>query len=77
MPFASTWINLKNIVFSGQVLYDITYMWNLKKTIKVNLYTNQKHTHSYKKQTNSYQREGRGRQRLITNMGLKDIDYYI
>ena len=38
MPFAATWMNLEIIILSEvksdrerQILYDITYMWNLKK----------------------------------------------
>ena len=36
LPFPATWINLENIILSEvsqterQILYDITYMWNLK-----------------------------------------------
>ena len=36
MPFAATWMDLECIMFceisqkEGQILYDITYMWNLK-----------------------------------------------
>ena len=42
-----------------QIVYGITYMWNLK--CNTNVYAKQKQTHRYKKQTSSYQnREGRG-----------------
>ena len=32
LPFATTWMDLENIILSEvrQILYDITYMWNLK-----------------------------------------------
>ena len=40
-----------------QILYDITYMWNLKKMIQMNLFTKQKQTHRCRKQTYGYQRE--------------------
>ena len=37
LPFATTWMDLKGIMLSEinqrerQILYDVTYMWNLKK----------------------------------------------
>ena len=37
MPFAATWMDLEIIMLrsksdrEGQILYDITYKWNLKK----------------------------------------------
>ena len=34
-----------------QILYDTTYMWNLKKMIQMNLFTKQKQTHRHRKQT--------------------------
>ena len=37
MPFASTWIYPENIS-----LYGMTYMWNTKKIIRMNLCTKQK-----------------------------------
>ena len=40
MPFSAIWLNLENIILSEvksdrkrQILYDITYMWNLKNNI--------------------------------------------
>ena len=41
-----------------QILYDMTYMWSLKK-IQMNLFTKPKQTHRHRKQTYGYQR-GRG-----------------
>ena len=42
IPFATTWMNLENIILSEvrqrQILYDITYTWNLK-IMQMNLYT--------------------------------------
>ena len=38
MPFATTWMDMEGIMLSEinqrerQILYDITYMWNLKNT---------------------------------------------
>ena len=38
MPFAAMWLDLEIIILSEvrerQISYDITYMWNLKKTYK-------------------------------------------
>ena len=34
-----------------QISYDIAYMWNLKKMIKMNLYTKQKQTHRLREWT--------------------------
>ena len=35
LPFAATWMDLENIMYGEisqrQILYTITYMWNLKK----------------------------------------------
>ena len=45
MQFVSTWMNLEIIILSEvrerQISYDITYMWNLKKMIQMNLFRNQ------------------------------------
>ena len=47
MPFATIWMDLEIIILSEvsqterQISYDITYMWNLKKTIQMNLLTKQ------------------------------------
>ena len=41
-----------------QTSYDITYMWNLKKMVQINLFTKQKWSHRCKKQTYGYQRMG-------------------
>ena len=46
MPFAATWMDLEMIILSEvsqrQRSYDITYKWNLKKMIQMNLFTKQK-----------------------------------
>ena len=53
MPFSTTWMNLEMIILSEvrqkQISYDIIYKWNLKKMIKMNLFTKQKETHRYRR----------------------------
>ena len=78
MPFSATWMDLQNIIFheviQRQILYDITYMWNLK-IIQINLYTKQKQMHRHTKHTYAYQRgEGR-REGQTRSMGLTDTNY--
>ena len=47
MPFAATWMDLEMVIQSevreGEILYDISYMWNLKRTDR-NECTKQKET---------------------------------
>ena len=43
MPFAATWMDLEIIILSEvsqteKKKYDITYIWNLKKMIQMNLF---------------------------------------
>ena len=61
MPFAATWMDLEIIILNEvnqrrKISHDITYMWNLKKMIQMNLFTRQKQTHRHRKQTYNYQR---------------------
>ena len=54
IPFAETWMNLEIIILSELSQKDIsyiTYTWNLKKMIQMNLFTKQKLTHQHRKQT--------------------------
>ena len=49
MPFEATRIDLEMIILikgsqRREISYDITYMWNLKKMIQVNLFIKQKQT---------------------------------
>ena len=47
-----------------EILYDISYMWNLKKMIQMNLFPKQKQTHSHRKQTYGYQKRKGRREKL-------------
>ena len=49
MPFAATWMDIEIIILSevsqiekDKYPYDVTYKWNLKEMIQMNLYTKQK-----------------------------------
>ena len=61
LPFAAAWMDLEGITLSEirqrKILYDITYMWNLKKYNKLVNKTNKqkKQTHRYREETSSYQ----------------------
>ena len=46
MSFAATWMDLEIIILNeDKMSYDITYMWNLKKSIQKNLFIKQIQTH--------------------------------
>ena len=71
MPFAATWMDLEMIILSEvsqteKNKYNITYLWNLKNMLQVNLFTKQKQTHRCRKQYYGYQtgRSGEGRDKL-------------
>ena len=65
MPFAATWMGLEiTILKQRQTSYDISYMWNLKKMIQMNLFPKQKQTHSHRKQTYGYQKRKGRREKL-------------
>ena len=64
MPFAATWMDLEVIILSevSQIdkdKYNITYMWNLKKIAKINLFIKQKQTKTQK--TNLQLPKGKGK----------------
>ena len=49
LPFATTWMNLGSVMLNKsdrgkQILYDFTYVWNLKKSKQTNE-AKQKQTH--------------------------------
>ena len=56
MPFATTWTDLESILREQtkerQISYDITYIWNLKKMIQMNLYIKQRSSHRSSVETN-------------------------
>ena len=57
-----------------QILYDITYIWNLKNN------TNEcmcRTATDSQKTTNGYQGEGRGEEEQIRAMGLRGMNYSI
>ena len=62
MPFAATQLELEVSILveytrERQILYDITYMWNLKHDSQMNLFTKHKQSHRHRKQTSGWQRE--------------------
>ena len=65
MLFSATWVDSEIIKLSEvrqrQISCNITYLWNLKKMIKVNLFEKWKQTH--RKQIYGFQRVG-GRDKL-------------
>ena len=65
IPFAATWMDLEGIVLNeirhtGNILYEIIYMWNLKNTTNYIYKTQKRQTHRYREQTHGYQ-WGKGR----------------
>ena len=47
MPFAATWMDLETGILSKvsqrkTTIYDIAYMWSLKKRVQMNLFTKHK-----------------------------------
>ena len=49
------------------MLYDFTYMWNLKS--KTNEQKEQKQSHRYRELTDGYQKKGDGRSRKMGEIG--------
>ena len=52
MPSAATWMDLKNIILSEvrgrQTSQDVTYMWNLRKTVQKDLFINRNKLKDFK-----------------------------
>ena len=72
MPFAVTWMNPEMIMLNElvrkQILYDITYMWNLK--YNTNQYIYKPKTDSQTKRIDLYLPKGwGGGEQRIENMG--------
>ena len=62
---------MKEVRRERQILYEVTYMWNLKKYIKLVNTAKRKQTHSYREQTSGYQwGEGR-REEQYRDRGLR------
>ena len=69
MLLTATWVDLEIIILSEvnqtrQISHDITYMWNLKKMVQMNLFAKEKQSHRCRKQTYGYQGGKRGRDKL-------------
>ena len=62
LPFTATWIDLENIILSEvrQILYDITYMWNLKNNTNESIYQTKLTAMENKLMVTKGEREGRG-----------------
>ena len=70
MPFATTWMDLEMIILSEghqtekDKYHDITYMWNLKKMIQMNLFTKQTDSQALKTNLQLPKQEGGRRDKL-------------
>ena len=59
------------------MLYDIAYIWNLKKNYTNDLFTKQEQTYRHRKQIYGHQGGSRGRNEEIRRLGLVYIHYSI
>ena len=47
IPFAATWLDLDMIILrEREILYDITYLWNLKNNTNQHIYKTETDSHS-------------------------------
>ena len=56
-----------------QILYDVTYMWNVKKPKKL-VNVTKKQTHRYREQISGYQWGGEGQYR---GRGVRGTNYWV
>ena len=70
MTFGATWVDLESVILSevsqteGEVLYDIPYMWNLKRN-NTNEFTYKIETHRLRKWTYDHRGEG-----IVSKFGI-------
>ena len=82
MPFAATWMNPESFTTLSksererEVLYDITYMWNLKYEIYLSMKHKQTHRHTAQAPGCQGGRERSG-ETGIGSLGLTDANCYI
>lgn len=61
MPSAATWTDLEAVTLrearqtQRDKVRDTVYMWNLKKKVQMNFFTEQKKSHRGRKETHGYQ----------------------
>ena len=81
--FATTWIELENIMLSeisqtGKDKYcAISLICGFQKIIQMNVYAKQKQTHRYRKQSYLYQMRVEREEGQTRGMGLTDTNYYV
>ena len=79
LPFATTWVEVEGMMLrksyrERQILYDISYMWNLKYDTDELIYETE--TDSWTQKTDLWLPRGRReREGRIWSLGLADSDY--
>ena len=77
MPFATTWMDLEITMLSQRQIYDITYIWNLKKMIEMNLFTNRNRFKDLASELIFTKGESGGEKGKIRSLGLTDTYYHL